>query len=100
MTEALGQAVLERQTSTYLGDRKIGVREKDYSEDTAREIDVAVRKLIDEAYDQAQELLSRRRALLEEGAKLLLEKETLTPEDFPALRQPGSSDVEPRRRIA
>ena len=87
MTEALGQAVLERQSSTYLGDQKIGVREKDYSEETAREIDVTVRKLIDEAYARAKQLLSERRSLLEEGAKLLLEKETLTPEDFPALVQ-------------
>jgi cell division protease FtsH len=87
MTEALGQAVLERQSSTYLGDQKIGVREKDYSEDTAREIDLTVKKLIDEAYARARQILSERRALLEEGAKLLLEKETLTPEDFPALLQ-------------
>jgi cell division protease FtsH len=87
MTEALGQAVLERQTSTYLGDQKIGVREKDYSEETAREIDVTVKKLIDEAYARAKQLLSERRSLLEEGAKLLLQKETLTPEDFPALVQ-------------
>jgi cell division protease FtsH len=87
MTESLGQAVLERQSATYLGDQKIGLREKDYSEETAREIDVAVKELIDEAYGRAKQLLSERRALLDEGARLLLEKETLTPEDFPALVQ-------------
>jgi cell division protease FtsH len=91
MTEALGQAVLERQSATYLGDQKIGLREKDYSEETAREIDVAVRKLIDEAYGRAKKLLSEKRLLLDEGAKLLLEKETLTPDDFPALVQVGST---------
>jgi cell division protease FtsH len=101
MTEALGQVVLERQTSTYLGDQKIGLREKDYSEDTAREVDVTIRKLIDEAYGQAKELLSKRRALLEEGARLLLEKETITPEDFPALRQPKPTDIrESAKRLA
>ena len=87
MTKELGQAVFERQSSTYLGEQMIGVREKDYSEDTAREIDIAVKRLIDEAYARAKQLLSERRSLLEEGAKLLLEKETLTPEDFPALVQ-------------
>ena len=91
MTEALGQAVLERQSATYLGDQKIGLREKDYSEETAREIDVAVKKLIDEAYGRAKKLLSEKRPLLNEGAKLLLEKETLTPEDFPALVQVGAT---------
>ncbi|MEQ9396274.1 ATP-dependent zinc metalloprotease FtsH [Haliea sp.] len=85
MTEALGQAVLERQTTTYLGDQQVGVREKDYSEETAREVDLAVRELIDAAYQRAQGILVERRALLDEGARLLLEKETLTPEDFPAL---------------
>jgi cell division protease FtsH len=91
MTEALGQAVLERQSATYLGDQRIGVREKDYSEETAREIDVAVRKLIDEAYARARKLLTEKRPLLDEGAKLLLDKETLTPEDFPALVQVGAT---------
>ena len=85
MTEALGQAVLERQTTSYLGDQQVGVREKDYSEETAREVDLAVRGLIDAAYQRAQGILVERRALLDEGARLLLEKETLTPEDFPAL---------------
>jgi cell division protease FtsH len=87
MTQALGQAVLERQSTTFLGDQKFGVREKDYSEDTAREIDLTVKKLIDEAYDRAVALLTERRALLQEGAELLLEKETITPKDFPALMQ-------------
>ena len=69
----------------YLGDQTVGVREKDYSEETAREIDVAVKQLIDDAYARAKALLCERRALLEQGARLLLEKETLTPEDFPPL---------------
>ncbi len=85
MAEALGQAVLERQTTSYLGDQQIGLREKDYSEATAREVDQAIRELIDAAYRGAQKILVERRPLLDEGAQLLLEKETLTPEDFPAL---------------
>ena len=87
MTEALGQAVLERKSQTYLGDQTIGFREKDYSEATAREIDLAVKKLIDESYTRAKEILIKRRAVLDEGARLLLKKETLTPEDFPPLVQ-------------
>lgn len=88
MTKALGQAVLERKSQTYLGDQTVGVREKDYSEETAREIDLAVKKLIDEAYERAKSILTDRRSVLEEGAQLLLEKETLTPDDFPPLVQP------------
>jgi cell division protease FtsH len=96
MTEALGQAVLERRSQTYLGDQTIGVREKDYSEETAREIDLAVKKLIDESYTRAKEILSKRRAVLDQGAELLLEKETLTPEDFPPL---APSEAAPSEKI-
>jgi cell division protease FtsH len=91
MSDAVGQAVLERNSQTYLGDQTIGVREKDYSEQTAREIDLAVKKLIDDAYAHAKEILSERRSLLDQGVRLLLEKETLTPDDFPALVQPDMS---------
>lgn len=88
MSEQLGQAVLERQSAPYLaGDNGhlAGLREKDYSEQTAREVDLCVRELIDEAFRRAGALLEQRRSDLEAGAQLLLERETLTPEDFPAL---------------
>ncbi len=87
MSKALGQAVFERQTSSYLGDSVMGIKQRDYSEETAREIDMAVKALIDEAYGRAKEILSERHDDLVEGAKLLLDKETITPEDFPPLVQ-------------
>jgi len=85
MSPELGQSVLERQSATYLGERMQGMGEKDYSEQTAREVDLGIRALIDEAYGRAKDLLESRRADLDTGARLLLEKETLTPEEFPAL---------------
>ncbi|SDI53222.1 ATP-dependent zinc metalloprotease FtsH [Pseudomonas panipatensis] len=87
MSESLGQAVLERQSTPYLGDNGHigGMREKDYSEETAREVDLCVRELIHEAYERARALLESRRDDLDEGARLLLEKETLSPEEFPPL---------------
>ena len=85
MSTELGQSVLERQSATYLGERMQGMGEKDYSEQTAREVDLGIRALLDEAYGRAKALLESRRADLDAGARLLLEKETLTPEEFPAL---------------
>lgn len=82
----LGQAVLERQGNSFLGEQPIALREKDYSEQTAREVDLCIKELIDTAYNQAKALLQTRRADLEQGAKLLLEKETLTPDLFAPLR--------------
>jgi cell division protease FtsH len=85
MAPELGQAVLEEARSSFLGDNALQMKEKDYSDDTAREVDLAVRKLIESAYTQAKAVLTERAADLEAGTKLLIENETLTPDDFPAL---------------
>ncbi|MEN5033166.1 ATP-dependent zinc metalloprotease FtsH [Pseudomonas sp. TWI929] len=85
MSPALGQAVLERQQASYLGDTLLHQARKDYSEQTAREIDLGIRALLEEAYGRARSLLEQRRTDLDAGARLLLAKETITPEEFPAL---------------
>jgi cell division protease FtsH len=82
----LGQRVYEPQRQAFLGDQAT-FRSRDYAEETAREIDLAVRRLVDEAYAKAKAVLSARRKDLEAGTKLLLERETLTPEDFPPLEK-------------
>ena len=92
MSETVGQAVLEEQRLQWLGDgHQLQPHQRDFSEATAREVDVAVRKLIDEAYGQAKELLHAHLADLKAGAALLLEKETITPQDFPAIGRPSKA---------
>jgi cell division protease FtsH len=86
MAEALGQRVYEPQRQAFFGEALVGTRPKDYSDETNREIDVAVRKLIDEAYAKAKATLQERRKELDQGTALLLEKETITPEDYPPLQ--------------
>lgn len=85
MAKELGQAVFERQSQSYLADNVVGVRQKDYSDETAQKIDLAVKRLIDEAYGRAKKILTSRQKDLEAGTQILLEKETITPEDFKAL---------------
>jgi len=85
MVEALGQRVYDSQRQSFLGEGLIGGKPKDYSDQTNREIDIAVRKLVDEAYGAAKTTLLARRKDLDEGTALLLTKETITPEDFPPL---------------
>ncbi len=85
MAEALGQRVYDPQRQAFLGEALVGMRPKDYSDVTNREIDVAVRKLVDEAYEKAKATLTARRRDLDQGTAPLLEKETVTPEDFPPL---------------
>ncbi|MGZ6253395.1 MAG: hypothetical protein ACXWM1_10040 [Candidatus Binataceae bacterium] len=55
------------------------------AEVTMREIDVAVRDILGDAFDGALAVLNARRADLDGGAKLLLAQETITADDFPAL---------------
>ena len=56
------------------------------AEITTREIDVAVRDLLGKGFDRAREILTTRRADLDAGAQLLLKRETITVDDFPAIR--------------
>src|SRR5512140_667251 len=56
-----------------------------YSEQTAREIDLAILGLVQEAHAQARQLLEDNRGLLEEGARQLLEKETLADAELQVL---------------
>ncbi len=52
-------------------------RTKSYSEQTAREIDDEIRRIIDDCYKRAEELINRNRDKLEALANALLEFETL-----------------------
>ena len=58
----------------------------DAAEVTAREIDVAVRDMLARAFERATEILRSRRADLDQGATLLLAQETLTADQFAAIR--------------
>ncbi len=82
MTEALGQVALETERGTFLGQPIEGGGRR-FSEATGREIDEAVRTLIDDAYAVAKEVLTRRRAELDRLSAVLLERETLTAADLP-----------------
>jgi len=55
---------------------------RQYSEETAREIDRSVRAISDTSFERAVSILTANRAVLEEGARQLLQKETLTEEEI------------------
>ena len=87
MEQNIGQVALETQRGPYLGLPVEGGGRR-FSEDTAREIDVAVRERIERTYQKALEILRARRGELESLAAKLLEKETLTAEELPAPTPP------------
>ncbi|MBA3832663.1 MAG: ATP-dependent metallopeptidase FtsH/Yme1/Tma family protein [Chthoniobacterales bacterium] len=76
MSEKMGMVEYgEHEDYVFLG-RDIS-RARDYSEATAEQIDREVRKLVDDAYGRATEILTAQRSKLEVIAKALLEFETL-----------------------
>ncbi len=76
MSEKMGMVEYgEHEDYVFLG-RDIS-RQRDYSEATAQQIDAEVKKLCDDAYSRAKELLIKYRDKLEAIAKALLEYETL-----------------------
>ncbi|HEX6112635.1 MAG TPA: ATP-dependent zinc metalloprotease FtsH, partial [Geminicoccaceae bacterium] len=92
MDATLGQAALETERGTFLGQPIEGGGRR-FSEDTAREIDLAVRQRIDQAYQKALEILRTRRGELESLAATLLEKETLTSEELPRPTPPPEAEA-------
>jgi cell division protease FtsH len=59
---------------------------------TSREIDIAVRDIVGHGFERASEILMARRADLDKGVELLLERETLSAADFPAIQRPRTSE--------
>jgi cell division protease FtsH len=85
MAETVGQRAYKPAPQGFLAGQ---VLDKPVaSEVTLREIDLCVRDFVADAFAEARAILTRRRADLDQGADLLLKKEAITAEDFPAIQQ-------------
>jgi cell division protease FtsH len=93
MDETLGQAIYVEDQPRFLeGVMRPNGMGGIYSQETAREIDIAVRALIDRAFERATRILTRHRAVLEDTATRLLAQETLSEEELPELPpEPGEA---------
>ncbi len=83
MGKTLGQRTYALPHQAFLGTAT--VERSEMGESTAREIDLAVRDIADHAFARATAILTTRRADLDAGVGLLLIRETLTADEFPAL---------------
>ena len=84
MSTELGTQVFgEAQHQVFLG--RDYADHQDYSEETARRIDVEVQRIMREAHRRAEEILEARRDQLDLMAKVLLERETVEGEAVEAL---------------
>jgi cell division protease FtsH len=83
MDETVGQRTYAPKPQAFFAatqDKIVGAAEA-----TGREIDLAVRNLIEEGDRRAGDILQRRRADLDAGVELLIANETVTCEQFPPL---------------
>jgi cell division protease FtsH len=87
MDAKLGHLAYEEERQSAWGLAQGGGGPRGYSEMTAREIDCAVREIVEQAFARTVELLKMRRQILETAAHRLMEKETLGEEELASLRQ-------------
>ena len=73
----------KKEEQIFLG-REIA-QHRDFSEETARQIDLEVRRLIDEAYQSAHQILSANQDAMHRIAAALLERETIDAEEVKML---------------
>jgi cell division protease FtsH len=92
MSEKLGHITLGRREGLIFLGRDI-MEEKNYSEDTARQIDEEVKKIIEEGYEKAKGLLKQNEEKLRTLSNALLEKETLDGEEVKKLLGIEKSDL-------
>ncbi len=81
MSDSLGALTYGKKEEQIFLGREIG-QVRDFSEDTARKIDMAVKEIIDKAMDMVTRMLEEHRDILIRMAEDLLEKETIVLNDL------------------
>jgi cell division protease FtsH len=94
----------DRTRAMYLGVED--VRARGYSEQTAREIDLEIKRIIEESLEKVRHILTTRRKALVALAERLIEKEVVDTDELKEIIEsnspgvmlvPGTAEVSPRR---
>lgn len=85
MSERLGLVAFERdRQSPFLQTPQLPTFQE-YSEQTSREIDAEIKRIVDEAHQRAREILSAKKGVLDKVAQVLLEREVIEGEELKRL---------------
>ena len=102
---SLGPIQYERNTGSVFLGRDYTSTQKNFSVDTATKIDAEIRKIVEEAHDEAVRVIKENRADVELLAKTLVEHEQITGEEIDYLMEhrhlrrdekPGEQPAEPQ----
>jgi cell division protease FtsH len=96
MSDKLGPLVYGRKEELVFLGKEIG-EQRDYSESMAQAIDSEVKAFVTRAYDRAKETLTENREELDRVAQYLLDRETLSAEEF-ALAMEDKPLPEPKEK--
>ena len=99
MDDTLGRVYLESERRAQFMNIPLGGGENKYSEATAREIDQAVHGIMEEQYQRARGVLQERKAVLEAGADLLMEKEKIKGEELANLMREHGFEPAPKFKV-
>ena len=88
MDKGLGPVAWDTEQGQFLGQQGAFWQPRRFSEQTAHQIDQAVRARLEAALARAIGILSANRAALDRGAESLLARETLNGDELPAVLSP------------
>jgi cell division protease FtsH len=89
MSEKLGPIAFGSESEELFIGREIS-QGRNYGEEIATEIDLEVRNIVEGAHKTARKVLNDYIEVLHKAAKLLMEKEKITGEEFRDLFPPGT----------
>ena len=91
MSEAVGLVNYDNDSDEVFIGRDLAHTSRGYGESVATVIDQEVKRIIDECYAKAKEIIRKYDSVLHACAELLLEKEKISREEFEALFESGES---------
>ncbi|HJR76531.1 MAG TPA: ATP-dependent zinc metalloprotease FtsH [Nitrospiraceae bacterium] len=101
MSDKLGQRSFERDRQPLFLQAAQPPSQGDYSEETSREIDCEVRRIIDEQYERAREIVGTQEPVLRDAASVLLGRETISGEELKEImNRHGRNPTPPRIEAA
>jgi len=106
MSETIGLARVAQRQNGFILATQDGTFQRDCSEKTAQQIDDEVKRILDQTYSDAKDILSVHQDQLDRVSSELLKQETLDAETFreliglPEKKEPAAAPVEPAHPLS